>query len=173
VADQALSVKVVFPPATLGKIDNLKRFPGQLVGAVRRGMDSGLGKLVWQIKNRRLSGFGPFPVDEHRLGIRSAALWASVEAKPSAVVGNKVIGSITADAENEGFPYGIAHEYGATVTATNAPFLVFRIGDRLIRTKSVVIPARAPFTTEIQSPETAAMMSNEIADEIGKAWDRL
>lgn len=38
--------------------------------------------------------------------------------------------------------YGRVNARGATIHAKNAPYLVFRIGNRLLRKKSVVIPAR-------------------------------
>ncbi len=40
--------------------------------------------------------------------------------------------------------YAPVHQFGATITAKNHPYLTFKVGDRWVRTKSVKIPAR-PF----------------------------
>jgi len=40
--------------------------------------------------------------------------------------------------------YAPVHQFGATITAKRAPFLVFQVGGRWVRKKSVTIPAR-PF----------------------------
>ncbi len=38
--------------------------------------------------------------------------------------------------------YAAVHQFGATITAKNAPALAFRLGRRMVRAKSVRIPAR-------------------------------
>lgn len=40
--------------------------------------------------------------------------------------------------------YAAVHQFGATIKAKNAPFLVFKLGNRWVKTKEVEIPAR-PF----------------------------
>jgi phage gpG-like protein len=40
--------------------------------------------------------------------------------------------------------YGPPHQFGATIKAKNAPFLVFKVRGKTIKTKQVEIPAR-PF----------------------------
>jgi|SRR5215471_3718717 len=172
-AEAPIKITITLPSETVKKMENMAKLPDELSKAVVRGMDSGVQQLVKRIQQRRLTGTGPFPVSDHRLGVRSGVLIGSVAATPAAIRGDTVSASITASATHKDFPYALAHEYGATVTARNAPFLVFKIGDRLIRTKSVIIPQRAPFRTEIQSPESAKLVSAEIGAEIEKAWAKL
>jgi phage gpG-like protein len=45
-------------------------------------------------------------------------------------------------AGNSRVPYARIHEYGGTIRAKNKPYLTFKIGNRWIRKKQVVIPAR-------------------------------
>lgn len=45
-------------------------------------------------------------------------------------------------AGNSRVPYARIHEYGGTVRAKSKPYLTFKIGNRWIRKKQVVIPAR-------------------------------
>lgn len=45
-------------------------------------------------------------------------------------------------AGNSRVPYARIHEFGGTIRAKNKPYLTFKIGNRWIRKKQVVIPAR-------------------------------
>lgn len=46
--------------------------------------------------------------------------------------------------------YAAIHEYGGIIKAKNAPYLVFKIGDKWIRTKQVTMPARPYLSTSIK-----------------------
>ena len=146
----------------------LAQLPDELPQAIRRGMDSGLKLVAGRIQQKRLGGSGPYPVDQNRLGARTGLLQRSVYTTPSIIQGTQVIGAIGATTF-----YSVVHEYGKVIEAKQAPFLRFKIGDRWIRTKSVTIPARAPFTTELQSPDTARLISDAINSEIQAAFSKL
>jgi hypothetical protein len=167
-ADEVIRIKIQLTPESERVVLNLQRFPNEMPQAIRRGMDSGLRFVAGRIQQKRLTGTGPFPVGQHQLGTRSGLLRRSVATTPAIVQGNKVIGEIGSDVL-----YAPVHEYGKTIRAKNAPFLVFKIGNRVIRTKQVIIPERAPFRTEIQTPESAKLVSDEINSAIQEAWSKL
>jgi len=59
--------------------------------------------------------------------------------------------------------YAAIHEYGGIIKAKNKPFLVFKIGGKLIFTKSVQIPARPYLRPAFDSQKDAAIT------EVGEA----
>ena len=59
--------------------------------------------------------------------------------------------------------YARIHEYGGTIKAKNKPFLVFKIGGKLIFTKSVQIPQRPYLRPAFDSQRTNALT------EVGEA----
>jgi len=175
--DQVITIKVEFDAESQQRMLKLAQLPDQLPQAIRRGMDAGLKYVSGRLMQHRLGGHGPYPVEEHRLGERTGLLKQSVYTEPSVVQGNKVIGAIGASTF-----YSVVHEYGKKIDAVYGkfgatkelePMLIFKIGDRWIRKKSVTIPARAPFTTELQSPESARLISDAINAEIQAAWSKL
>jgi phage virion morphogenesis protein len=64
-----------------------------------------------------------------------------------------------------GVPYAWAsvHQFGATIRAKNAPYLVFKIGDRWTRKKQVTVPARPFLGITDEDRET---ISEIVYDEI-------
>jgi len=156
-----VSIKIAFTPDSLEALKKIAKFPSEWPQAIRRGLDTGLQLVRGKIQENRLSGTGPYPVDEHRLGERKGLLRQSARAEPSVITGNKVVGSVGSNVF-----YAKVHEYGKTITPVNAPFLVFKIGDKTIFTRKSVIPARAPFTTEVASPQSAAVISKSVINEI-------
>jgi hypothetical protein len=168
-ADETIKIKIQLTPESQQKVVNLAKFPNEVPQAIRRGMDTGLRFVAGRIQEKRLTGTGPFPVSQHQLGTRSGLLRRSVYTTPAIVQGNKVVGEIGSSLDT----YAPIHEYGKTIRAKNAPFLVFKIGNKVIRTKQVIIPERAPFRTELETPETAKLVSDEINAAIQEAWSKL
>jgi phage gpG-like protein len=157
-----VEVNVTITPASLAYLKKISDMPKQVPAAIKRGLDSGLEIVKDRLIHRRLSGQGPYPVSQHRLGQVTGLLQATVTTR-SVVQGNKVIGYVGSDA-----PYAGVHEYGAVISAKNAPFLVFKVLGKTIRTKQVTIPARAPFTTEMESAETSELIVDKIMAEVLK-----
>jgi phage gpG-like protein len=155
-----LELKVDIPAATVRYFNKLVNMPKALPGAIKTGLDIALQQIVENIKDYRLSGSGPYPASQHRLGERSGNLKQSVYAK-TAIQGNRVIGVVGSDVE-----YAPVHEYGAVIHAVNAPFLVFKVKGKTIRTKSVVIPAREPFGYELGLARTLNVIAKDVTDEI-------
>jgi phage gpG-like protein len=105
------TIQITIPPESQAIITNLRRFPNELAGALKRGMDKGANIALGAIARERFTGQGPFPVPEHRLGVRTNRLrsslrWASAQ---SIVEGDNitVTGSMGSNVEY----FGI-HEFG-------------------------------------------------------------
>jgi len=155
-----VEVKVNIDAKSVAYLKKLSDMPKEVPAAIQRGLDEGLQIVKQNLQQRRLSGQGPYPPSEHRLGVITGLLHASVYTS-TVVQGNKVIGRIGSDV-----PYAGVHEYGMVISAKNAPFLVFKVLGKTIRTKTVTIPERAPFRTEVESAESAQIISDAIAREV-------
>jgi len=156
-----VNIKIDLPPESQALLKELSDMPQEVPQAIKRGMDRSLAIVAGRIQQNRLSGIGPFPVAEHRLGERTGQLRRSVRAEPAVIAGNSVVGEI-------GTPviYGSVHEFGATIVPRQAKFLVFTIEGRKILARRVVIPARAPFQTEVLA--NTQFIADEIANELDK-----
>jgi hypothetical protein len=155
-------IKVTIPPESISYLRKLYNMPRGVPSAIQRGLDRGLETIKERLIEKRLSGSGPFPPSQHRLGQVSGTLRGSVYAR-SSIGGGKVTGVI--GTSKDAF-YAVIHEYGAIIKADQAPFLVFKVLGKTYRKKSVKIPERAPFRTEIESAATTQLISKEIVDEI-------
>jgi hypothetical protein len=153
-------IKVTIPAPSIAYLKKLYDMPRGVPSAVQRGLDRALETIRENLIERRLSGAGPFPPSQHKLGELTGDLQSSVYAR-SVIGGGRVTGIIGSDVI-----YAPVHEYGAVISAKRAPFLQFMVLGKWVRTKSVTIPARAPFRTEIESPESAALVSQEIVAEV-------
>ena len=155
-----VEVKVTIEPETVRYLRKLSEMPREVPKAVQRGLESALVTVTESLKTRRLSGRGPYPPSQHKLGARSGVLRDSVYYRTS-VRGNTVTGTIGSDVL-----YAPVHEYGAVIHARNKPYLVFKIRGKTIRAKSVTIPERAPFRTEAESAQTARIIAHEVTSEV-------
>lgn len=119
----------------LGKLQRAsKKAPAQVesntVIAMRKAVELVRGRAQFNIRGSRAGN----PPD--RLGRVSGRLAGSIGGKVKGS-GKSIQGFISTNVI-----YAKIHEFGGIIKAVRAPFLVFKIGDRLIRTKSVRIPPR-------------------------------
>ncbi len=142
------TIEIEIPPESMALIRNMGKLPTDFPLAVKRGMDRSLAIVGGRIQENRLSGKGPFPPTEHRLGEVTGLLRRSTRSEPAAITGNAIIGSIGTNARNKGFAYPYAHEYG---------------GGKF--------PERAAFRTEIN--QNVEYIANEIGNEITIALRKL
>ena len=142
--------------------------PEAMQRAIAAGMTEGAQIVAGMVTEQRLTGKGPFPVEQHRLGVITGRLRQSLRAAPARIEGDRVIVSI-------GSPvgYAAAHEFGfdGTVTIkehTRQAHLRRGVEVREHRVKSysrhLVIPERAPVRTGIR--EHLGEFSTSIADAI-------
>lgn len=93
----------------LAQLDHL---PERMGAGIAAAMDKENELTIAHIQRNRLTGYGPFPVAEHRLGNRpgepgSGSLRQSVNATKSAVSGDDVTSAIGASVH-----YAVVHELG-------------------------------------------------------------
>jgi phage gpG-like protein len=147
---------------------------------IARELDQQLNLTVGHIVAKRLTGTGPFPVSEHRLGVRTGHLRRSLRTTKATVTGNTVTGAIGTNVKYAGI-----HEFGGTIKrlllagsvrlatdrkgnllrqGKNGKLAVFARASRKTATTvayaggkrfDVVIPERAPIRTGIADRQQA------------------
>lgn len=157
--------------------------------AVAREVDTQTQLTVGHITAKRLTGTGPFPVSEHRLGVRTGHLRRSLRGTSAVVEGDTVTSTIGSNVKYAGI-----HEFGGTIKrvllAGSVRLATDRQGNLLRRGRNgklavfarksrksaqtvsfsggkryeITIPARAPITTGIQDrvPQIGAAVSRAI-----------
>src|SRR5215470_11112004 len=130
----SVQVQVQIPAETQAKIAKFNELPTEIPKAIKRGMDYALSVVRGRIQSQRLSGRGPYPPEQHRLGIVTQQLQRSLREEPAVITGNTVTGSI-------GSPvfYGALHEYGWSGTVRRGQGKPYRM----------TIPERAPVRTGV------------------------
>lgn len=113
-------------PALRRRLERLNDLPVEVAREIARGTAA---RLTLEAR-RALQAQGP-----RTLGRRSGNLITHTRAEARETPNG-------ATAELYTLFYGRVNARGATIRAKNAPYLVFRFGNRLIRKREVVIPAR-------------------------------
>jgi hypothetical protein len=147
-------ITIAIPPETQAMIKKLENLPTELPLAVKRGLDFSLSIVRGRIQAKRLSGRGPYPPSEHRLGIVTQQFQRSLREEPAVIVGDTITASI-------GSPvfYGALHEYGwsgPVVRGRGRPY-------------TMTIPERAPVRTGVD--ENTDFIQGKIMDEIDKSLE--
>lgn len=165
----------------------MENAPAVMAQAIRGAMDIQNQATVTHILATRMSGKGPYPAEQHRLGRVTSRYAQSLQAFPAQIEGDQVISSIGSNVK-----YAAIHEFGAEFQRTVKPGTVRlrtdRAGNIALRggrlatfAKSthkqakevayaggsshlVKIPARAPVTTGIEDrlPEYGRAFSRAI-----------
>jgi hypothetical protein len=146
-----IAVQITIPADTLAKLKKIDDLDVELPQAIKRGMDYSLSIVRGRIQANRLSGKGPFPPEDHRLGIKTQQLQRSLREESAVIDGNTVTASI-------GSPvfYGALHEYGWSGTVVRGQGKPYQM----------TIPERAPVRTGVT--ENSEFIAESITDEIDK-----
>ena len=177
-------------------LQGLQTLPGWGMAAIARGLEKALVWEAGRIQERRLTGKGPYPVEQHRLGEVTKRLRDSVTTSAPTVSGNTATGGI--GTMGSAVKYAAIHEYGGTIRhkprtgtvrlRTTATGALLRQGARATlavfagakhkravertftsREYEVEMPARAPFGTQIA--EDADRLGAIISRELLRAWE--
>ncbi len=137
------TITIQLSPNAIALTEKFKRAPQEFPQAIKRGMTRALAIVSGRIQERRLTGHGPFPVTEHRLGERSGQLKLRTQSKPVQITseGNQ---TVVEGAIGSSVFYAAFNEFGTRKT-----------------------PERAPFRTGIR--ENAKYISDEIEREVVKS----
>jgi len=175
-------------------IEDLKTMPEWATAAISKGMEKANQFTMAHIMQVHLTGNGPFPVSEHKLGVRSSRLRGGLFASRPVVVGERVQSAI-----GDSVKYAVIHEFGGRIKhpprsgsvrlRTDASGALLRHGKngklatfakashkRAKEVKfnaagyEVEMPERAPVRTGIQ--EKFQEYGEAIGLEIVKAWNQ-
>jgi phage gpG-like protein len=122
--------------------------PAHMTRAISRGMERGAALAVGDITKRRLTGKGPFPVSEHKLGVVTGRLRRSLHWTPARVVGDGVEVDIGARVE-----YAAAHEFGFSGSVqVKAHTRITKKGSHKVKAhkRTMKVPERAPVRTGLR-----------------------
>ena len=187
---EAITIKLT--PQAEALLRTVQELPSWGMDAVCIGMDRANQIALANIQRKHLTGQGPFPVDEHKLGVRSGRLRGAAWASPAVATGTQVSSAIW-----DNVKYAQIHEFGGTVhhparTGTarlrtdaqgtllkqvaNANLLVFarashkRVKEVAYKAEAydVEMPERAPFRTGIA--EVFVQYSKMVSAELVSAW---
>lgn len=100
-------IQVKLTPEARQRLAQMKQFPARMAHAVAQEFDLQNEYTVGAIQEKRLSGKGPFPVSEGRLGVVTNRLRTSLRRTKAVQSGGGLIGSIGSNVI-----YAGAHEFG-------------------------------------------------------------
>ena len=175
-------------------LKDLQTLPEWGLAAIARGMDKANQVALANIELKHLTGKGPFPVEDHRLGVVTNRLRGAAHATPSTVSGNTINSAI-----GDNVVYAAIHEFGGVIhkfpkagkvrlrtnaqgelmrQAANAHLAVFAKSthtrvkevDFVAQAHDVTMPERAPFRTGIA--EVLDQYGTIVSDEFLGAWNR-
>ncbi len=117
----SVAITIQLSPQAIALSEKFKRQPQEFPQAIKRGMDRAIAITSGRIQVSRLTGKGPFPVSEHRLGERTGQLKLRTRATPSQVttVGDNPV--VTGAIGSSVF-YAAFNEFGTRKTPERAPF---------------------------------------------------
>ncbi len=137
------TITIQLSPNAIALSEKFKRAPHEFPQAIKRGMTRALAVVSGRIQEKRLTGHGPFPATEHRLGERTGQLKLRTQSKPVQITSEGTQTIIEGGIGSSLF-YAAIHEFGGKHA-----------------------PERAPFRTGIR--ENITYISGEIEKEIEKS----
>jgi phage gpG-like protein len=174
-------------------IRDLQTLPDWAMKAVAMGMDKANQFALAVIQKDHLTGRGPFPPEEHRLGVVTNRLRSGAWASPAVVNGQEVMSAI-----GDNVIYAAIHEFGGKIHVgakkgkvrlrtnaqgelmrqnANAHLAVFaKAGHKRVKEvdyeseeHDIEMPERAPFRTGIE--ESSEIYGRVVSEELVGAWE--
>jgi hypothetical protein len=105
-----VNVQITLSPEALATAKKLEAMPGALPAAIAAGVDKGNEYAIAKIQREHLTGKGPFPPAEHRLGVRTNRLRSSLTRTPAVIAGQVISSSIGTNVK-----YAAIHEFGGVI----------------------------------------------------------
>jgi hypothetical protein len=138
--------------------------PAHMTEAVRRGMERGAALTVGDITKKRLTGKGPFPVPQNKLGVVTGRLRRSLRWTPARVLNDGVAVDIGASVN-----YAAAHEFGFTGSVqVKEHTRITKKGAHKVKAhkRKMKVPERAPVRTGIK--ENLPTFEKAVGDSVIK-----
>jgi phage gpG-like protein len=104
------SIQITLTPQAQKIAANLQALPSAALTVIAAAMTKEDVFTVAHIQKERLTGQGPFPVEEHKLGVRTNRLRGSLVSTPARIEGDLVISSIGSNVK-----YAALHEFGGRI----------------------------------------------------------
>ena len=188
--------KIELTPKAEKIVRSLQTLPGRIITAIAGGMDEANQYAVAKIQKDHLTGRGPFPPEEHRLGVVTNRLRGSVWASQATPVSDRAVES----AIGSNVVYAAIHEFGGRIRHEprqmkirhrldargnlvrqlgNSHLLMFagahhkRVRETTVTAKAheVEMPERAPFRTGLE--ESRPKFKTVISQAILAEWDKM
>ena len=105
------TIKIELTEKAKGLMGAVASMPDWGMAAFAKGMDQANQMALSHIQRQHLTGVGPFPVDEHKLGVVSNRLRGGAWASPATVSGTTVASEIGSPVK-----YAEWHEFGLVFT---------------------------------------------------------
>jgi len=115
------TITVSLSPESIALLNKIQRLPVEVPQVIARSMTRSLEVVTGRIQEKRLSGKGPFPVEEHRLGQVTQRLTRSTRATPAIVITSGETATISGAIGADVF-YAKIHEFGGSRAPERAPF---------------------------------------------------
>src|SRR5260370_35284893 len=115
------TITIQLSPSAIALAEKFRNAPQQFPEAIKRGMNKSLSIVSGRIQERRLSGRGPFPVSEHRLGERTGQLKLRPRAAPATMTSEGNQSVVTGAIGSSAF-YAPIPEFGGKHAPSRAPF---------------------------------------------------
>jgi len=189
-------IRIALTPQAEAIVASYQTLPGRILMAIVAGMDKANQLALSNIQAKHLTGKGPFPVEEHKLGRVTGLLRASAWASGAQPISNTTVQS----GIGSNVKYARIHEVGGRISHParqmklrhrldargnlvkqlgNSNLLMFaraghkRARETTVQGKAYVVemPARAPFRTGIE--ETAPTYKATISQFILAEWERM
>jgi phage gpG-like protein len=107
---EAFKFKIDLTPEAKRIVANLQTLPPKVVQSIARAMDLSNQLAIAKIQTDHLTGRGPYPVDQHKLGVVTSRLRGSVRASAATIHGETVETAIGSNVV-----YAAIHEFGGRV----------------------------------------------------------
>lgn len=117
----SVAITVQLSPEALAIAQKWKDAPQKFPQAIQRGMNRSLQVVSGRIQVQRLTGKGPFPVEQHRLGERTGQLKLRTRATPAEIDSTGEQATVTG-AIGSSVEYAAYNEFGTKKTPERAPF---------------------------------------------------
>lgn len=187
-------IKIELTQEAQGVVAKLQTLPARIIQSIAAAMNAENLITVSHIQRKHLTGTGPFPPEQHKLGIRTQRLRSSARASDAIITGQTVDSSIGSNVL-----YAAVHELGGRINKKardqkirlrtdargnlvrqlkNSNLATFARADHKrarettahIGAHEIEIPERAPFRTGIQ--ECKQNYAKTISSAMVAAWKK-
>lgn len=117
----SVAITIQLSPQAIALTNKYRNATTEVPQAIKRGLNKALPIVAGRIQEKRLTGHGPFPVVERRLGERSGQLKLRTRSVPASIVTTGTTSTIEG-AIGSSVRYAAYQEFGTRNLPARAPF---------------------------------------------------